>query len=113
MNIQDYSEQEKAFLAGTVKLLVMTHGGITEEELEDLERLTRAISFDDFGNYLEQFEGQVRDMEGYWEMAGKISRPLVQDDILEVLTELSLQEGFSSDTEQKLIDDLRGFWESA
>ena len=111
MNITGYSQKEKTFLAGSIKMLIMTHGGIAEEELTDLDRLTDAIGFDDFGPSLELFEDEVRDTESYWDAAGAITRSEVREDILSILSELSIQEGYAFSSELKLIEQLGRLWE--
>lgn len=111
MNIEGYSLQEKMFLAGSIKMLILTHGGIADEELSDLDRLTSVVKFDDFGASLERFEDEVKDTESYWDLAGRITRTEFQDDLLTVLSELSVQEGYASGSELKLIGDLERLWE--
>ena len=111
MNTDGYSQREKMFLAGSIKMLIMTHGGIADEELTDLDRLTDTLGFYDFGVSLEMFEEEVRDTESYWDAAVGITRSETREDILSVLSELSVQEGYASASELKLIDDLRRLWD--
>ena len=111
MEMSAYTENEKKFLAGCIKAMILSDDRISEEELSDLNHLPAISSFLDFDSALESFEGEVKDQETFWEMAKGIYRVEIQDNILEVLTELSIQEGFPKNVETQLLKGLQELWD--
>jgi len=109
-DIRILTDQEKMFLAGSVKNMILADGQIDEEEIRDLNKITQEMHFTDFEEALEDFEAQVLDQETYWLLAEKITKKETQDLILGVLYELSVQEGYSKGPQNKLLDRLKELW---
>ena len=105
------SDDEKLFLAGCIKSIILADGTIESEEIDDLNKLTEELGFNDFEEKLEAFENKVHDSEMFWEMAAKIEGKEVRDIILKVMQELSLQDGFTEKVEEKLLSKLIEIWE--
>ena len=110
MNISSYTENERMFLAGSLKAMVLSDDSIGEEEISDLNHITEQYGFDDFEQALEAFESKVKDNETYLDLARGIYRKEVQDDILTMLTELSFQEGYPTGPESKILLTLKEIW---
>lgn len=109
-DIRRLSDQEKMFLAGCIKSMILADGQIDEEEILDLEKITTEMHFDDFEAALEDFEDQVRDEETFWAIAKQIGEPSTQGLIIKVLFELSIQEGYSATPQEKLLHELKDIW---
>ncbi len=109
--ITKLGDKEKMFLAGCIKSIILADGKIEPAEIEDLNRLTGELGFDDFEKYLEVFEKEVRDSDMFWETASKIESTDARDIILKVMYELSLQDGFTEKVERDFLDKLKTIWD--
>lgn len=109
-SIKRLNEEEKMFMAGCIKQMIMVDGSFEEEELLDLDRITEDLQFDDFEASLEAFEEQIVDEESFWEVADHISDASTQELIISVLYELSLQDGLIEEEEGSLIQELKEHW---
>ncbi len=110
MNVQSLSDDERMFLAGCIKNIILAAGSIEREELSELDDIIDSFQFDDFDAQLERFENDVHDEETFWELAGDITNEKTQETILQILDELAIQDGLVEQAEQKLLDKLRQFW---
>jgi hypothetical protein len=108
-NIEELNSKEKTFLAGCIESLLLADGRIAEDELKDLGILIKE-HFADFDNHLAEFDETIMDEEGFWEMAESITDSTHQDAILEVLHELSVQDGLVSKAETRIINKLSKIW---
>ncbi len=106
------TNQEKIFLAGSIKNMILADGIVENQELESLDLIEKKIKFDDFEECLEEFEREVKDSDSYWKMAEKISNEETKELVLEVLHELSIQDGFMKKTESNLLEELRSIWKN-
>lgn len=102
--------EEKTFLAGCMKSMIMASGSIDDAELEDLDKLYEELGFTDYERCLDIFEDEVQDTDTFWKRAETIQREEAQELILEVLYELSIQDGFASSGEAHLLQDLKEKW---
>ena len=108
--IDQFDEQEKTFLAACIKSVIMADGKIENEELADLDHLISDFNFNDYDKYLNIAEEKITDNEVFWEMAAGITRLEVQGEILAILYELSMQEGFQNQNAHSLIEKLKSSW---
>lgn len=110
--VSKLKEKERIFLAGCIKSLIEADNRMEEAEFTDLEDIIKRLNFDDFDKSLETFESKVKDSETFWQMAGEIDNTETQELVLQILDELSLQDGIPGYEERKIIDDLSKFWDS-
>ncbi len=108
--IDQFNELEKIFLAGCIKSIILADGKIENEELADLDHLISDFNFTDYDRYLNLAEEKITDDEAFWEMAAGITRLDVQGEILAILYELSVQEGFQNQNAHSLIEKLKSRW---
>ena len=110
MKVTKFNDNERMFLAGCIKNDIIADGSIDDEELEDLDALLNKLGFHDFDDMLEAFEDKIEDEESFFELAESITSKDVQNIILEVLYELSIQDGFVAPGQKKLMEDLKAAW---
>lgn len=106
------TDLEKIFLAGCIKAVVLADGWIDEMELEDVDRIIKALKFDDFEAVLTRFEEQIHDLEGFWGMAEKVIDGESRSIILSTVDELAYQHGYSGERENKILGELKGIWKA-
>ncbi|MFP4363723.1 MAG: hypothetical protein ACLFR1_07615 [Spirochaetia bacterium] len=109
-DIDKLNKRERTFLAGALKTLIMADGKISEDELKDMDHINKELGFSDFDKSLEDFEAQIHDRESFWEYAEAITDSEIQDIILKALNELALQGGYSTETEDSIINSLDEMW---
>jgi uncharacterized tellurite resistance protein B-like protein len=108
--IEKLSLDERIFLAGCIKTMIMADGNISESELSDIDDLFRMEGFEDFDECLEEFEKQVISYEDFWELAAEITSSRSRDIILKHLDEVSIQDGFPDMAEKKFLNQLIECW---
>jgi hypothetical protein len=108
-DIGKLSNQEKIFLAGCIEGIVFMDGVNTETEAGELNIIV-SRDFPDFDEKLAEFDKQVKDNEGFWELAKNITNSASQDIILQILNELILQSGFLNNKADQLIEKLKEIW---
>lgn len=108
--VADLNEQEKIFLAGAIKVLLLTDGMSTTEELNDLDRIIAGLGFEDFDEHLERFEKVVVKDQDFEFLARNIFHAPAKTLITQILWDIALQKGFASPEDEKLIKDIRTWW---
>ncbi len=108
--VSELNEQEKIFLAGAIKVLILADGEVGEEELDDLDRIVDELGFVDFDEHLERFEAAVKDEADFEFLARNIFHEPTKSLITRILWDLALQEGFASPAEEKVIQNIRTWW---
>ncbi len=110
--VEKLSQDDKVFLAGCIESMIMADGHIESSEIEDLNRILDQVEFaDQYEDCLVEFNEEVVDEETFWEKAREIESKEVQDLILEIIEELSLQDGFSGIDQDHLFHRLEQLWE--
>ncbi|MBN2736586.1 MAG: TerB family tellurite resistance protein [Spirochaetales bacterium] len=109
-NIMNLSKDERIFLAGAIKSMILTDGRVTEEELQDIDDLLIKDGFDDFDERLADFEEKITNNDEFWALAASIKGAEAQGVILEHLYELSIQDGFPNLGEKRFLNDLQDQW---
>lgn len=104
------NEQEKIFLAGAIKALILADGQPSKEELDDLDRIVKGLGFDDFDEHLVRFEKEVVTDEDFEYLARNIFHPEAKSQITRILWDLALQKGFALEEEEELIEKIRQWW---
>jgi len=110
-HMANLNEQEKIFLAGAIKGLILADGQPSEVELDDLDRIVDELGFHDFDEHLERFEKDVESDEDFEYLARNIFHAEAKSQITRVLWDLALQKGFASPEEEKLIKNIRQWWQ--
>lgn len=108
--IADLNEQEKIFLAGAIKVLILTDGNPSDQELADLDRIVDELGFHDFDEHLERFEVDAPNPGDFEYLARNIFHPDAKAVITRVLWDLALQKGYPSPGDEKLIKNIRQWW---
>ena len=106
------TKNERIFLAGCIKSMMLSNGVIENQENVELDDLIVRLKFKDFGDCLEEFESSVKDEEAFWQMASTIERPQVRSIILESLREMILHGGVPGEAGENLLARLRQSWTS-
>ena len=65
MELADLNQDERTALVGMMKLVVMSDGNVSEEELERVEDLVDAFGEDGYKNTLDAFEKRFSDVDGF------------------------------------------------
>lgn len=107
----ELTRDEKTFMAGCIKTMILANGRIEELELEDLDFQIFQQHMDDFEEMLTAFEEQVKDTEGFWDMAEKIRDKDTRDFILSATYEISLQPAYPDAAKDHFFNQLKEFWE--
>lgn len=108
--VSPLTNQEKIFLAGCIKSMLLSDGTIDEQEISELDVLITRLKFGDFDRRLEEFEELAKDEEGFWEMAKRVERPEAKEIILRSLREILLRTGIPGESEEHLIKRLERVW---
>ncbi len=109
--VKSLTRPERVFLSGCIKNMILANGAFDEGELDELEIILEELEFDDYEDRLIEFENEVADNEGFWELAETIDNQETQELILEVLYDLSIQKGLEESTEKKFISRLKKLWQ--
>ncbi len=104
------NEQEKIFLAGAIKILLLTDGVSAPEELNDLDRLVKGLGFVDFDESLVKFELAVVADQDFEFLARNIFHQEAKTLITRILWDLALQKGYASPEDEELIKQIRMWW---
>jgi len=109
-DVADLNEQEKIFLAGAIKALMLTDGVPSQEELDDLDRIVDGLGFHDFDEHLVRFEVDAPEPGDFEYLARNIYHPAAKTVITRILWDLALQKGYPSPGDEKLIKNIRQWW---
>lgn len=109
-DISSFDERERMFLAGCIKNIIMADRQFDDEEMNELDQLLGDMNFSDYEESLEDFESEVQDSDSFWKMAETIDNEDTQDLVLEILYDLSMQNGLAEPAENKLISKLQTIW---
>jgi hypothetical protein len=109
-DISKLEHNEKVFLAGCVKTMLLSDGNISQAEIDDINKLYNAEHFDDFEECLTEFENKISDEEGFLAAAKEITNPDAQDTILGQLFSISIDDGVQSTSEAHILNKLKDFW---
>jgi len=109
MELRDLNEDQRVALVGLIKLVVMSDGEVSEDELEHVEMLVSAFGEDGYEEALDRFESQFHDEDDFrrflQQLGGQEPRDLIFGTILE-----SAGEGALDRNETKLLDWLSREW---
>lgn len=110
--VSSLNANERIFLAGCIKSMMLADGSIEAQELSELDVLRKKLHFEDFDSRLEEFEAGVKDEESFGKMAHSIKRPGARTVILDALRALMLHEGFPERPEEHLLARLEAAWKT-
>lgn len=109
-DVGELNEQEKVFLAGAIKILIVGEGLAQQSALDDLDQIVENLGFQDFDEHLERFEKVVVTEEDFEFLARNIFHSSAKTLITRVLWDLALQKGYASPEDEDLIRKIRGWW---
>jgi len=110
IDISKLSWNERVFLAGSLKALILADGIVDDSEISEVDKLRDIEHFDDLDDALDEFESEVKTDEQYWERAATIRKREAQDIMLDVLREVALAHGYEKEAEDKFISHLEQIW---
>jgi hypothetical protein len=110
ITIADLNEQEKIFLAGAIKALLLADGAVDDAQLDDLDRLVEGLGFDDFDEHLVRFEKVAASDQDFEFLARNIFHPQSKALISSILDELAVQKGIPTPEDDELIGKIREWW---
>ena len=109
MELSDLNQDERTALVGLMKLIVMSDGNVTEDELEHVEALVAAFGDDEYQRTLEAFEKRFTDEASFREFLRKIGREEAREVIFGTVLE-GAGEGALDGTEADLLEWLSKAW---
>jgi hypothetical protein len=109
MELPDLNQEERTALVGLLKLIVMSDGEVSEDELEHVETLVEAFGDDGYQRSLDTFEQRFSDEESFKKFLKTIGRQESRDLIFGTVLE-SAGEGALDGAETGLIDWLAQQW---
>jgi len=109
-DVKNLTHEEKVFLAGSIRDLILEDETIAESELDDLDSLSRRIGFDDYEKYLDEFVEKIPDEQAFTTAARKIVRPEAQQVILETLYEIQLHKSLPESESSGVFGKLTALW---
>ena len=116
-DIVSLSMNERICLAGCIRTVMLSDGGIEETELEDLVTILKRLRFPDYeerlADYEERLAGDEESFDGedlFYSMAAGITNPAARDVILSVVYELSLRSGIPDRDQGAIFESLNRLW---
>ena len=109
MEISELNQDERTALVGLMKLIVMSDGNVTEDELEHVETLVDAFGEGEYQRTLEAFEKRFTDEKSFREFLGKVGREEAREVIFGTVLE-GAGEGGLDGTEADLLEWLSKAW---
>ncbi len=110
MTIRELTLDERSFLAGAVKILLLSDGVIDDEEIAGVDRLRDVYHFEDMDECLVRFEERVEGDGDFEAFAREITRKEARDFVVEELHELSLKGGYQGHEEHGFIERITRIW---
>jgi hypothetical protein len=109
MELPDLNQDERTALVGLMKLIVMSDGEVSEDELEDVEALVAAFGDEGYQRTLDTFEKRFQDEESFKTFLKTIGRQEARDLIFGTVLE-GAGEGALDSAETGLLDWLAQTW---
>jgi hypothetical protein len=105
------SHEERVFLAGCIRAVILAAGSFQESELKDLDKIYQKLDFLDYEKCLDEFEEKYPDESSFQSAAQGITRPAAQDLILTTVYDLTIQNGAPEDAQEGIFMRLTKLWE--
>jgi hypothetical protein len=109
MELSDLNQDERTALVGLMKVVVMSDGSVTEDEIEHVESLVDAFGEGEYQRTLDAFEKRFLDEGSFREFLRGIGRQDARELIFGTLLE-SAGEGALDGGETDLLDWLSKTW---
>jgi hypothetical protein len=109
MELSDLNQDERTALVGLMKLIVMSDGEVSEDELEHVETLVAAFGDEGYQRTLDAFEKRFHDEPSFRKFLQGIGRQDARDLIFGTVLE-GAGEGALDQAETGLIDWLAQTW---
>jgi hypothetical protein len=109
MELPDLNQDERTALVGLMKLIVMSDGEVSEDELEDVEALVAAFGDEGYQRTLDAFEKRFQDEDSFKKFLKTIGRQEARDLIFGTVLE-GAGEGALDSAETGLLDWLAQTW---
>ena len=109
MELSDLNQDERTALVGLMKLIVMSDGHVTEDELEHVETLVDAFGEGEYQRTLEAFEKRFTDEKSFRDFLRKVGREEAREVIFGTVLE-SAGEGALDGVEADLLEWLSKAW---
>jgi hypothetical protein len=110
MELEDLNQDERTALVGLMKLIVLSDGNVTEDELEHVETLVDAFGEGEYQRTLEAFEKRFTDEKSFREFLRKVGREEAREVIFGTVLE-GAGEGGLDGTEADLLEWLSKAWD--
>jgi hypothetical protein len=109
MELADLNQDERTALVGLMKLIVMSDGNVTEDELEHVESLVEAFGEGEYQRTLDAFEKRFTDEPSFRNFLRGIGREEAREIIFGTVLE-SAGEGALDGGEADLLEWLSKAW---
>ncbi len=109
-DISNLEHNEKVFLAGCIKTILLADGNISQAETDDINKLYDVEKFNDFEECLNEFESKIKEEEDFLNFAREINNSDTQDIILGQLFSISIDDGVQGTSETHIINKLKSIW---
>ncbi len=109
MEIRDLNADERTALVGLMKVVVLSDGNVSEDEIEHVEMLVDAFGAEDYERTLAAFEQRFADLEAFRAFLRGITRQDACELIFATILE-SACEGALEGAEVEMLDWLSSTW---
>ncbi|HXT96972.1 MAG TPA: hypothetical protein VN853_11780 [Polyangia bacterium] len=109
MELPDLNQDERTALVGLMKLIVMSDGEVSEDELEHVEMLVDAFGDEGYQRTLDAFENRFHDEPSFRKFLQGMGRQEARDLIFGTILE-SAGEGILDENETGLLNWLVQVW---
>jgi hypothetical protein len=109
MEIRDLNPDERTALVGLMKVIVMSDGNVSEDELEHVETLVDAFGADEYQRMLDSFESSFENEGEFRKFLGGVTRQEARDLIFATVLESAAENALDS-KEGDLLDWLSATW---
>jgi hypothetical protein len=109
MELRDLNAEERIALVGLMKLVVMSDGDVSDDEVEHVEMLVEAFGEKEYQRALDGFEKRFSDEDTFKSFLESLTRQDARELIFATVLE-SADEGAIEGTETEMLDWLSVTW---
>jgi hypothetical protein len=109
MELRELNQDERTALVGLMKVVVMSDGDVSEDEIEHVETLVEAFGEEDYQRTLDTFEKRFPDVESFKKFLRGIGRQDARDLIFATVLDGAEENGLE-DAETEMLDWLSAAW---
>ena len=109
MELSDLNQDERTVLVGLLKVVVMSDGNVSEDELEQIEAVVEAWGEEPYQQTLEMFDKRFLDEKSFRAFLTTIGRQEARELIYATIADSATMDAIEG-KEAELLDWLAGVW---